>query len=207
MANIKLNNNEYPIPDSKLALAKADLIAHLETIAGSGMKVNIDGVEYNVDLGKISSAVSGLEVALSKLESGGSDTPNEELGVDSTTGEILDSWEIIINNINNGTYATKYAVGNYKPLDLGVEGVVNMQIVAMDTDLLSDGSGNAHITWIAKELLATRHNMNSSLTSTGGWAASEMRTYLYNDIWALIPATVQNVIVEVDKTYYDYKAA
>ena len=124
--------------------------------------------------------------------------------VDPTTGEILDSWEVIINNVNNGTYAMKYSVGDYKPLDLGTEGVVNMQIAALDTDVLSDGSGNAHITWIAKELLATKHNMNSTRENTDGWAASEMRTYLQNDIWALIPATVQNAIVEVDKTYYDH---
>ena len=122
----------------------------------------------------------------------------------SEAGEILDSWEVIINNVNNGTYSTKYAVGNYKPLDLGSEGVVNMQIAALDTDIMSDGSGNAHITWIAKELLATKHNMNSTKTNANGWEASEMRTYLQTDIWALIDPTVQNAIVAVDKTYYDH---
>lgn len=134
---------------------------------------------------------------------GGSDTPDEELGVDSATGEILDSWEVIINNINNGTYATKYTVGNYKSLDLGSEGVVNMQIAALDADILSDGTGNAHSTWVAKELLATTHVMNSTGKNTNGWAASELRTYLLNDIYALVPETVQNAIVAVDKTYYD----
>ena len=122
----------------------------------------------------------------------------------SEAGEILDSWEVIINNVNNGTYSTKYAVGNYKPLDLGSEGIVNMQIAAIDADVMSDGSGNAHITWIAKELLATKKPMNSSATNAGGWEASAMRAYLQNDIWALINPTVQNAIVEVKKTYYDY---
>ena len=120
------------------------------------------------------------------------------------TGEILDSWDYIISSINNNTYATKYTVGNYKPLDLGSEGVVNMQIAAIDGDVMSDGSGNAHITWIAKELLATKHCMNSSGNNANGWAASEMRVYLQNDIWTLIPTNVQNAIVAVDKSYYDY---
>lgn len=137
---------------------------------------------------------------------GGGGSANLPAGgeVDPATGEILDSWEVIINNVNNGTYATKYAVGNYKPLDLGSEGVVNMQIAALDADILSDGSGNAHITWIAKELLTSIHTMNDTSTNADGWAASGMRAYLQNDVWSLIPANVQNAIVAVDKTYFDY---
>lgn len=203
MANIKLNNNSYPIPDSKLASIKADFVAHLGTIAGSGLKVVIGGVEYGIDSSKVAGAIGALEDTFVELENGG-DIAEEELGVDPVTGEILDSWNYIIASINNNTYATKYSVGNYKPLDLGTEGIVNMQIAAIDADVMSDGSGNAHITWIAKNLLATTHAMNSTSTNTDGWAASEMRTYLSEDIWALIPATVQNSIVPVDKTYYDY---
>lgn len=123
--------------------------------------------------------------------------------VDAETGEILDSWEVLLNNVNNGTYAAKYAVGNYKPLDMGEQGVVNMQIVAFDTDVLSDDTGNARITWIAKELLPTKHKMNKSFTNAGGWAESAMRDYLQTDVWALIPTDIQNAIVTVDKTYYD----
>lgn len=206
MANIKLNNIEYQISDSTLAAPTADLIAHLQTIEGEGLRVVVGGVEYNVDPNKVAGAIADLEGALSELENngGGSDTPDEDLSVDPATGEILDSWEVIINNINNGTYATKYTVGNYKPLDLGSEGVVNMQIAALDADILSDGTGNAHITWVAKELLATTRGMNTTNTNSNGWVSSGMRRYLRNDIWALIPATVQNAIVEVDKTYYNY---
>lgn len=38
--------------------------------------------------------------------------------------EISDDWATIIANIDNGTYKTKYKIGNYKPLDLGAEGVI-----------------------------------------------------------------------------------
>lgn len=67
MANIKLNNNEYPIPESKLASAKADLIAHLGTIAGNGLKVNIGGVEYGVDAAKVAGVIGELETVLGEL--------------------------------------------------------------------------------------------------------------------------------------------
>lgn len=168
------------------------------------IKIHFKGQQYKIDEQLLSEATSAIQERLEAL-AGGSVNPDEpELGVDPTTGEILDSWEVIINNVNNGTYTTKYAIGNYKPLDLGSEGVVNMQIAALDADVLSDGTGNAHITWIAKELLATKHAMNSTNTSKYGWDACEMRAYLSNDIYALIPEMVQNAIVSVDKTYYVY---
>ena len=144
-------------------------------------------------------------------DSAGDDAENdggEQLpagGEVSETGEILDSWEVIINNVNNGTYSTKYAVGNYKSLDLGSEGIVNMQIAALDADDMT-GGGKAHITWITKELLATKHNMNSSNTNAGGWETSKMRAYLQADVWALIDPAVQNAIIAVDKTYFDSTA-
>lgn len=80
--------------------------------------------------------------------------------------EISDSWADIIASINDGTYSTKYKVGNYKPINLGSAGVINMQIAAKDKDVLADGSGNAPITWIAKELLSgTFHGMNPALAT------------------------------------------
>lgn len=130
---------------------------------------------------------------------------------------ITDDWATILANIANGTYATKYAVGDTKSLDLGTEGVVNMQIAAMDADEKADGSGNAPITWVSEQLLATSHRINLLLASTtdeetgdevytegtgaiGGWEKSEMRTYLTETIKPLIPEEVRNAIVPVKKT-------
>lgn len=91
--------------------------------------------------------------------------------------EIEDSWDEIIAACNDGTYATKYKIGNYKPLDLGSEGIVNMQIAGKDVDELADGSGKAKLTWISKELLNTPHRWNPVLQADGyiettgnGWA-------------------------------------
>ena len=118
---------------------------------------------------------------------------------------IEDSWTDIIAAANDGTYATKYKVGDYKPLDLGTEGVVNMQIVGMNVDEVSDGSGFASLTFISKDLLATSHNMNATNTTAGGWAASAMRTYLTDTIKPKIPYEVRNAIKTVKKYSSHYE--
>ena len=121
--------------------------------------------------------------------------------------EITDSWDTILANIDNGTYSTVYKVGNYKPLDLGTEGIINMQIAAFDKDDLASGTGKAPVTFIAMELLATTTGINESQKTyngqtyynAGGWGLSDLRTYCNNDAYALIPATVRGRICEVNK--------
>lgn len=101
--------------------------------------------------------------------------------------EITDSWDTIIANIDNGTYSNKYSVGNYKPLDLGAEGIVNMQIVAKDADELADGSGNAPVTLLAM----------TSLVTEKSW--TQISSYINTDVKALIPINIRNIISTVKK--------
>lgn len=127
--------------------------------------------------------------------------------------EITDDWTTIIANIDNGTYKSKYKIGNYKPIDLGAEGVINMQIAGFDTDDLADGTGKAPITFIGKELLKTPHRMNPKLVTnadetlqegTGsfeGWEKCEMRKYMKDTIKPLIPELVRKRITEVIKMH------
>lgn len=133
-----------------------------------------------------------------------------KFGVPVEVAEITDSWDTIIANIDNGTYKTAYKVGNYKPLDLGTEGTINMQIVAIDADELANGSGYAPLTFVGMELLNTNHRMNPSLTpasapydegtgGVGGWKKCEMRAYLKNTIKPLIPSNVKSRINNVTK--------
>ena len=62
----------------------------------------------------------------------------------------------------DGTYKQKYKIGNYKPLDMGTEGIINMQIAGKDVDALADGSGMAPLSWVGIELLKTNRGMNNS---------------------------------------------
>lgn len=81
--------------------------------------------------------------------------------------EIEDDWDTILANVENGTYREVYSIGNYKALDLGTEGVINMQIIAFDRDQKADGSGAAPITWLSKELLKTSKVWNPNGYSEG----------------------------------------
>lgn len=132
--------------------------------------------------------------------------------------EITDDWATIIANIDNGTYKSQYKIGNYKPLDLGSEGVINMQMAGFDVDDLADGSGKAPITFIGKELLKTPHRMNPKLVTnadetlqegTGsfeGWEKCEMRKYLKDTITSLVTELVRKRIAEVTKMHEAYNA-
>ena len=119
---------------------------------------------------------------------------------------ITDTWSQIIANIGNGTYSTKYHIGDTKKIDLGTEGEVIMTIVSIDTDDLADNSGKAPITWISKQLLKTDYRMNppyqSGIEGTGtlgGWEKTEMRSYLKETVKPLIPEIVRNAIKPVKK--------
>ena len=110
--------------------------------------------------------------------------------------EITDDWATICSNVDNGTYATKYKVGNYKPMDLGTEGTINMQIVAIDNE-------EGPLVFVAKELLATKKPMNSSGSNANGYPVCEMKTYLNDTIFPLIPEVIRTHIKPVSKTSYD----
>ena len=76
-----------------------------------------------------------------------------------------------------------------------------MQIVAMDTDDLADGSGKAKITWISKYLLQDSRAMNATSNTNGGWGTSRMRSQLREQVFPAIPEVIRNEIKEVTKTY------
>jgi hypothetical protein len=112
---------------------------------------------------------------------------------------ITDTWDEIIAAANDGTAAQKYSVGDTKKLDLGEDGVVYAQVVAKNADALADGSGNAALTFITKQLLAIPHAMSESGTTEGVWADSDMRAYLADTVSAEMPASLMTAIKEVRK--------
>lgn len=109
--------------------------------------------------------------------------------------EIEDSWDDIFESIDNGTYH-KYDIGSYKPLDLGDEGVINMQIVAMDADELADGSGYAPLTFLGMELLSNTRIFGSKPY----WSINtELRGYLNDTLLSTIQSNVKKRIQAVKK--------
>ena len=198
-------------------------IANAEIITGQGTQYPIF-TDKNSRIKKNSSGSAGIYFIRStpnndsskwgSISSSGDYAPNNANGSQriplcfsihpKSVYEIEDSWEQIIESVDNGTYC-KYDIGSYKPLDLGTEGIINMQIVGIDVD--EDVNGNkVPLTFIGIELLATKHRMNPSNSNgaigtggNGGWENCEMRTYLKETIKPLIPEVVRNHIVEVTK--------
>ena len=76
--NINFNDKNYEVDNSALSEPRADFISHLGTIAGEGLKIIVDGVEYSVDPTKLNGAVISLEAVLNNLNAGG-DVPTETL--------------------------------------------------------------------------------------------------------------------------------
>lgn len=71
------------------------------------------------------------------------------------TETITDSWSEIFEHIDDGTYSTRYRIGDTKILDIGTEGMVAMEIVAFDADDKAYGEGKAPISWLAMQALPT----------------------------------------------------
>lgn len=117
------------------------------------------------------------------------------------TETISDSWEDIFAAEEDNSYKTKYSVGDTKVLDInGVKAI--MQIVAFDTDSLSDNSGTAKISWLCKNI-PFMFSMNPNNSIVGGWEDTLCRDRLVNDVLPEVPEVIRSNIKEVNKTYYD----
>ena len=115
----------------------------------------------------------------------------------SVFDSIEDSWSTILSN---ASYATDYTVKDTKTLELTDGTKIKMDLAAMDTDVKSDNSGTAKMTWICHGIPMT-HRMFESVPYTGGWADSWMRSWLISDILSKIPTEIKAHIVSVKKSY------
>ena len=107
------------------------------------------------------------------------------------------SWSTILTNQD---YATAYAVKDTKTMELTDGTKIKMDLAAIDTDVKSDNSGTAKMTWICHGIPYT-HRMNATGVSTDGWVGSEMRSWLISDILSKIPTEIKSHIVSVKKSY------
>ena len=195
------NNKPVIVIVLLLIIAVAALVVVLSRGGSSGPSASTDSdaasqtEEHKQNVSEEDDTVDG-----SSSDTEAADTVSGEY--DRALGTISDSWEEIIAAGEDGTYIDKYQIGDTKGLDLGEEGVIEMELVAFDADELADGSGKAHMTWIAKDLLNTEHFMNEEFTNEGGWPASDMRAWLRDSILPLFPETVRSNIREVKKYSY-----
>ena len=138
---------------------------------GGSTPVSSRGSDYTFD---------GWSPALSGIQANTTYTAQFIIPV---VGTITDTWDEIIAASANGTYASKYNVGDTKELSLGTEGKVLMVLVAKDADPLASGSGTAPMTWIADRFLKTKHRMNPEAAWEIKTVPSFAETTAGNNVW------------------------
>jgi hypothetical protein len=118
---------------------------------------------------------------------------------------ITDSWEVINQNCTDGKADSLYAIGDLKTITLtwasGSTENIDLEIVDMDVDNLSDGSGKACLTFISKKVLWPPRKMtNTSMMNAGGWAGQySLRSWCNGELYNALPSDLRSVIRSVKK--------
>lgn len=123
--------------------------------------------------------------------------------------EITDSWETIMDAVDDGSASSKYHQGQYKTLDCGSNGTVVIRIKGFNLDKIANSEKKAYISWEAVECLSTLRRMNPTYSvgiegtgALGGWEKSELRQWLNSDFFNSIDPVVRNKIKNVSKVSY-----
>ncbi len=135
--------------------------------------------------------------------------------VNSVTGDIntcatwkpgvsfaTSSWEDIVQAIDRGELDS-FAVGDKRTESFAITGgsdqTVNMKIIGIQHDTLSDGSGKASLSIIASSSYQVSWNLFTG--SESDWSTSQWRSKI-NGYVENMPTILKNNIKEVQKEYY-----
>ena len=108
--------------------------------------------------------------------------------------EITDSWEEICDNLDNGTYKTKYKAGNYKKLG-------SLTWVILDIDINFDGIDNNNIPLL---FCSTTRLYNSSTLSVRGNCVNDSKTDYGFYRTAILDKTVYNEDIKLYDSNKEY---
>ena len=110
-----------------------------------------------------------------------------------------DSWKTIIKAVRNNNIS-KYNVGDTRTIDLGTTyGTHTLRIANTSTPTECSGTGFSQSACgfvIEFEDIITEHVMNDTATNVGGWPASEMYSFVNNDIYNSLPNDLKNGIID-----------
>ena len=132
--------------------------------------------------------------------------PNGEL----VLGDILepvsfsgDSWDTIAANVRAGNLS-KYKVGDTKEITLTsddeeIAGTYTVRIANTSTprECNTEGFSQTACGFVIEfEDIISNYGMNSNATNEGGWEASEMRSYVNNEIYSAFPEGLKKSIID-----------
>ena len=185
--------------------------------ATAAISYNGDGTLSATSNGIASGSVSGNTLTVTGLATGDTtvtvnasegtnyQAASASVSVSSSvaTGFADASWEQIAADIQDGSYTTKYEVGETKDITLTGIGTMTLQIADFDHDYLSGNTSanKAAITLITKDLLPDTKQMNATNTNVGGFPASDLYDYLNDTIYAALPEDLKSLVVPIYKWY------
>ena len=123
---------------------------------------------------------------------------------DSSANEVkmpdfaTDSWEKIISVVQSGG-GSLYEVGDTKEVDMGEFGTHTLRVANTSTPAECSTAGFSQTACgfvLEFADIITTHVMNSTATNVGGWPASEMYTYVQNDIYNALPSELKSGIID-----------
>ena len=109
-----------------------------------------------------------------------------------------DSWDIIVAAVKSG-YGSSYKLGDTKEVDMGTFGTHTLRIANMSTPAECSTAGFSQTACgfvLEFADIITKHVMNPTKTNLGGWPASELYTYVQNDIYNALPSELKNGIID-----------
>ena len=113
------------------------------------------------------------------------------------------SWDELIEMANDQDIELSdldYLIGQSRNISITGYGTFAFQLIGIGHDSLASGGTSKLLTFQSIDIVCN-HNMNSSNTTSGGWASSAMRTFMNGDLLSKFPQYVKDVIVEVKKPY------
>lgn len=136
---------------------------------------------------------------LTRFPGGGGKRPLDPSRLSPTLAE--NSWKTIARASEEGIARTLWKVGDEMDIVLSGDhkGSITMQIAGFDHDDLVTG-GKAGITFLSKQTLSAEMMDSSSVKSTVGWRATQMRSQTVPKIRASLPADLQKIIKTVLKS-------
>ena len=195
---VALSDGTHGVYDDLASSKEAD------TLVRGDILMNLSEASQSDILAKIQDEpfVNGKYTTCS--EEGGNWTGSETGGgsVTPPASFASDSWETIINAVkNNNTSA--YNVGDEKEVKLegftnGSEQTFTVRIANKSTpaECATAGFSQTACGFVLEfKDIITKHVMNSTSTNVGGWPASELYTYVKNDIYNALPTELKSSII------------
>ncbi len=94
-----------------------------------------------------------------------------------------------------------FSIGDTKPVTLTTGETIELQIAGFNHDTFSDGV-TAPVTFVMKDCLNTKAQMNSTVINAGGYPASAMKTYVETNIYDKLPSDLKTLVAPVKKKWY-----